>query len=243
MAFNPGPALPHVHPILLLTRPEAASRRFAELCGDAWRVVISPLMRIDLCDVALDLDGVTDIVFTSENCVRAFVRLSGRRDATAWCVGPATAERAAQAGFAVETGPGSAAALADLVRPPRPGRVLWPRGRHAAVDVGELLAARGLACTPVVLYEQVAVPASAEARAVLCGQAPVFLPLFSARSAALIRAAVPDIAAPLFVAAISPNVASAAAALGAKATCTAARPDAAGVRDCLWYLAAGPSSG
>ena len=63
----------------------------------------------------------------------------------------------------------------------------------------------------ITVYDQQALPLSAAGRALLRGQAPVVLPLFSPRSARLAAQAARDAAAPLWLAAIS---AAAAAAWG-----------------------------
>ena len=96
-------------------------------------------------------------------------------------------------------------------------------------DSREFLGLREAAELPaegVVVYDQVAVPPTPEAQAVLAGAAPVLLPLFSPRSARLAAAACAGAAAPLRPLAISAAAASAWGRSG-EAAPVAAAPDAA----------------
>lgn len=235
-------------PILLLTRPAPQARRFAEAardrCGAGLRIVLSPLMAPELLNPDLPLQGLRGLIFTSETGVEGFARLSGRRDLPAHCVGEATARAARDAGFAVATiGPGTAAALADLLAGAVEGPLLWPRGAEAAVDIAARLDAAGLPVRAATVYRQAPCPATPEAVSALAGSAPVILPLFSARSALLAAAAWPARQAPLFVAAISPAVAQAAARLAPDRMIPAARPDAEAMLEATVALLAAAQPG
>lgn len=178
-------------PILLLTRPDADSRRFAALLPD-WRAVISPILRI----VAVDHDGAAlhrapGLVFTSAHAVASAGPGRGR---LAICVGGRTAEAARAAGFDVRRGGGSAESLLPLIAA-APVPLIHPHGRHLARD---------LPVPGLVVYDQQAQPLNDAARAVLAGDEPVVLPLFSPRSARLVADAVAGARAPLWVVAISP---------------------------------------
>lgn len=98
------------------------------------------------------------------------------------------------------------------------GRLVHPHGRHLA---------RALPVEGMVVYDQTAVPPSAEALGVLAGSAPVILPLFSPRSARLAAAAAAGARAPLLPVAISAAAAHAWGAARAEPTRLALRPDAA----------------
>lgn len=176
---------------VLLTRPEADSRRFAALLPDL-PVLISPILRI--VPVPHDrrrLAQAEGFVFTSAHGVAAVGDGHGRR---ALAVGPRTAAAARDAGFLVTEGAGDASGLMDMIAAcPLP--LLYPRGRHVA---------QRLPVEEIVVYDQQPLPLSQEAGELLAGPAPVILPLFSARSAGLLRAAMPSRpAAPLLLAAIS----------------------------------------
>lgn len=63
-----------------------------------------------------DLKSVTGLVFTSANGVRVYAEREGDRTLTAWCVGPATATAAREAGFSdVRESAGNAIDLAEFI--------------------------------------------------------------------------------------------------------------------------------
>lgn len=228
-------------PTLLLTRPEAQSLRFAAAFrarfGADWPIVISPLTEIVELSPDLPKGDWTDVIFTSENAVRAFARLTADRSATAWCVGGRTAAAAQAAGFRTRTGPGDVAGLCRaIVACGTVTRLLYPRPVHAAGDVGENLKSAGIETKSLLLYDQAARPPTVEAVRLMAGAAPVLLPLFSPRSAALAAGAFASGRAPLRVAAISAATASAGAGLAARACVVAARPDAEAMLDALGVL-------
>lgn len=226
---------------LLLTRPQAQSARFAAEVrarfGPGLPVVIAPLMDIRALPFSLTEAAAPDaVVFSSENAVAAFAAQSGQRGA-AYCVGRRTDAAARAAGFAVAGTAEDAAALAAQLSRALPGsRLLHPRGRHVAADLGALLAPAGIMVTEVTVYDQSALPLPDTARAILSGTAPVIVPLFSPRSARLFRAGAPGATAPLRIAAMSRAVADAAGPGPADRIEVAARPDAAAMLDAIGRL-------
>ncbi|WP_229582595.1 uroporphyrinogen-III synthase [Paracoccus sp. S-4012] len=203
-------------PVLLLTRPEPASRRFAEEVADlGLRTVIAPLMRIEpVAHDAQRAQAAPVVVLTSVAAVPAAGTGAGRR---AICVGDATAAAAREAGFVVETGAtGEASGLLPLIAA-CDTVPLHLRGRHVAAE---------LPGPSLIVYDQVALPLPEAGRAVLDGEGPVLLPLFSPRSAALAAEAAAGARAQLVPLAIS---AAAARAWGG-AMPVAARPDGASMR-------------
>lgn len=204
-------------PVLLLTRPEEASRRFAADCaGLPLRIVIAPLQRIE--PVAHDsavLARADGLVFTSPVAVPFAGPGCGR---TAICVGPGTAAAAGAAGFAVQvSATGEAGGMLPLIAVHQ-GRLVHPHGSHLA---------RELPVAGMVVYDQTAVPLSDEGRAALAGDSAVVLPLFSPRSARLAAEAAAGARAPLLPVAISAAAASAWGALRPEPPRVAARPDGA----------------
>lgn len=228
-------------PTLLLTRPAEQSRRFAAAFrarfGADWPIVISPLTEI--VDLSPDLpeDDWADVIFTSENAVRAFARLAADRSATAWCVGGRTAAAAQAAGFRTRTGPGDVAGLCRaIIADGTATRLLYPRPVHAAGDVEETLKSAGIETKSLLIYDQHSRPPTTEAQRLIAGAAPVLLPLFSPRSAVLAAAAFASGSAPFRVAAISAATAEAGATLAARDCVVAARPDAAAMLAALGVL-------
>ena len=233
---GPAPEQRPDAPVVLITRPQPAAHRFAaELAGLGLRCVIAPLMRI--VGVAHDTAAVAaarGVVFTSENALPHAGPGNGR---PAFCVGPRTAEAARAAGFVVTEGPGDAAGLMPMLSGLGDGW-LHLRGVQVAAE---------LPVPGVIVYDQQPLTLSPQAGALLRETAPVIMPLFSPRAAAIaaraVAAARPEEGAPLWLAPISAaadaawdNAWPAGPPPGLR-RCIAARPNAASVRDAIAALA------
>ncbi|MBN9886155.1 uroporphyrinogen-III synthase [Salipiger abyssi] len=221
-------------PILLLTRPEPASRRFlAEIEAQGitgFGTVISPLIGIETTGPLPEMAGIRGAIFTSANGVRAYRALGGPVLPRCYTVGETTARAAAEAGFAPKSAGGNAGDLVAMIAAEAPeGPLLHLRGTHSRGQVAERLCQTGVATREAVIYDQPAQELSAEAKAALDGETPVILPLFSARSAAQFAKAPPG-RAPLIVAAMSGDVSAALEALYVTRLEIPARPDAAHMR-------------
>ncbi|NBB82443.1 MAG: hypothetical protein GVY28_03475, partial [Alphaproteobacteria bacterium] len=142
----------------LLTRPEVDSARTLEaLAAAGHRAVVAPVIAIDTgAPDPVDLDGVQAILFTSANGVRAFARLSPRRDLPVLAVGAASSAEARQAGFSrVTSADGDAVALADLAArtcDPTGGALFHAAGKDTAGDLAARLGAAGFDVRRRVLY-------------------------------------------------------------------------------------------
>jgi uroporphyrinogen-III synthase len=226
MPQSPPPQNPP--PTLILTRPADQAARFAEaLRGRAVRLLISPLIEIVPVAATLELDGVDALAFSSENAVRRYADLAGRRDIPAWCVGERTASVARAHGLPAGSADGALADLVALIAAevPHGAQVLHLRGRHTTGDLAAELRGLGFRARSVVVYDQIARPLSDEARAAVAAGGPVVVVMMSPRSARLWAAAVRGMELSAVTAvAISP---AAAAALGGAAgrVVVAARPD------------------
>lgn len=199
-------------PVILITRPEPAAQHFADALRQRWgcevRVVISPLMEIAYLEDALDLEGVKTLIFTSAHGVEAFARATGRRDIPCYAVGPATSAAAIAAGLkTIEAGGDANALYKRLVADKVNGPCLHIRGEHAAADLAGMLSAAGYATRAHVAYRQEPLLLNKDALDLMAGDAPVLLPLFSPRSAALFFKQA-RVRAPLLIAAISQNTAA-----------------------------------
>lgn len=221
-------------PILLMTRPEAASRRFlAELAEEGvsgFTPLISPLMRIETTGPLPDLTDVRGAIFTSVNGVRAYQELGGPILPFCYTVGESTARAARKMGFAPRSAGGNADALVGMITRESPeGVLIHLRGTHARGDVAGRLTRAGIRTREAVIYDQPAQELSAGAKAVLDGDVPVILPLFSPRSASQFACA-PQGTAPLIVAAMSRDVSAALEALYVTRLEIPSRPEAAQMR-------------
>lgn len=229
-------------PVLLLTRPRAASERFAASWrarrGDAAPVIMAPVVEIVTLPVAPDLSRIEAVIFTSENAVAAMG--PPPRAFPAWCVGDRTAEAARAAGYAAHAAGGTAESLVAAMLAARArGPFLHARGRETRGGVAEALRAAGLECEEAVVYRQLTVPLSAAGQEAVAGDAPVLLPLFSPNSAVRLADALAEIEvrAPLKVAAMSAAVARAWNGPARGDVLVAREPSAKAMLDALETLA------
>ncbi len=187
---------PDTLPLLLLTRPEPASRRFAAQAAHlGLPVIVAPVLRI--VAVAHDvgrLQAARGLVFTSAHAVPA---AGPGRCRPAICVGPATAEAARAAGYDVTEGPGDALRMMPLLDGLDEGW-LHPHGAHVA---------KRLPVPGMVVYDQLPQPLGVAAHDALAGAGPVILPLFSPRSARLLSDRLDGARAALWLVPISPAAA------------------------------------
>ncbi len=229
-SYNPGGLTVTT---LLLTRPLPQSERFAAMVGETLPdlpVVISPILRIVPADTPELRDG-EDVILTSANALGVIDPnlLTGR---TAYCVGDRTAEAAKAAGMHAVSADGDADALVRLLQSiPVAEPLVHLRGRHSRGDVAGSLVRAGLDVREIVVYDQQPASLTPEARVLLNKTAPVILPLFSARSAALLSEAACDSRAALAVIAISKVAASAWNGPIPARLVVAARPKAEAILD------------
>jgi len=226
---------------LLLTRPAPAARAFAARTRWGGPVVVAPLLRIVLHPFALPDDGA-EVIFTAAHAVTALAQATPRRDWPVWCVGPATAQAAREAGFDDLTeGGGDAGALVAQLRAAPPGRRLVHLcGDHVARDIAAELRAAGLPALAQVVYAQQPLALSEQARACLQAPGAVVTPVFSPRSARLLADALArlNLRAALHVVAISPAAAAPLRGMAVAAPTIAARPDAEAMLSALAGLQA-----
>lgn len=186
-------------PTLVLTRPRAASEReAAQYEGPA---IVSPVIRIVPTGEKVSLDGFAGVILTSTHTVPLLPHLGGM---PVYCVGERTAEAS---GGDVRLVALDAEELVATIE--ARGPLLHARGRNTSGNVAGRLTKAGIETVSKVVYDQVEVPLSDEAKAALHGEAPVVLPLWSPRSAALVRGQVGDVSSAVRVIALSPAVAKA----------------------------------
>jgi uroporphyrinogen-III synthase len=218
-------------PVLLLTRPEKQSLRFAAMVeaqlGPVFRPIISPLLDIVTIAGPISTEGVGALVFTSENGVQSFLARSDVRNIPAWCVGNRTQDVARQGGLDARSANGDLDALLALLTAENvPTPVLYLHGETQHGDLAAMLNARGIETYERVVYRQQARPLSADAVAALTGKDRVVVPLFSARTAQLFRATAEALGATPTVIALSAAVAENMRGWGGGQVAVAASPDA-----------------
>lgn len=195
-------------PTLLITRPALGGQRFAHQArqaGFSGRVLFSPVIRIVACQA--DPPPQATLVFTSENGVHAAGPLVGRR---AFAVGRRTAQAACAAGADCSAaGEDVNDLLAHLVQHRDLAPFAHLHGRYTTGDLVSRLQAAGITATSHIVYDQQACPPSGSARHALEQTGDVLAPLFSPRSAKLLKNEIAQHGANLRPFAISAAVAEA----------------------------------
>lgn len=201
-------------------------------------MVISPRMETVWLAPSVEISGVDGVVFTSESAVRGFARLITNREFRAYCVGPRTAKVAMEFGFPVVAGPGDALGLSRIIVAEGGGRrLLYPHGRHVAQEMGNLLKSERIETVSMLVYDQVSIAMTQDAKRLMAQNTPILLPLFSLRSLQLLADVMPSGRSGLCIAAISPAVAEAAVALQPQRLVTAVQPDGEAMLNALEQLA------
>lgn len=184
------------------------------------QIEISPALRIVPVGPTADPTGYGGVVFTSAHAVPRVRALPGLM---AWCVGSATADAASAAGFTAISANGAAGDLADAIVEASPTTpLLYARGVHTRGRLAERLREAGIPVETVVVYDQRPERLTPGAKAMLQGTEPSILPLFSPRTAEIVRNAVDEPGEGLSVVALSPAV---AAAWGVPVASIAESPD------------------
>ncbi|SFD67853.1 uroporphyrinogen-III synthase [Roseivivax sediminis] len=218
-------------PVLLLTRPRAASERFLSALDDAgitgFRAIVSPLLAIRRRPALPPIDPEATLVFTSANAVQAYAALGGPEGRVTHAVGDATAAAARAIGLdAVSAGGDIDALFAHLVAERVSGPVVHLRGAISRGDLAGRLRAAGIDAADAVLYDQPVREFTSEAQDALAGPIPVVAPLFSPRTARAFALHRP-FGAPILAAAMSEAVAEAFCPAAPHKLAVAIRPDAA----------------
>ncbi len=219
---------------LLLTRPAQQSSDFAQSFisrfGVIADVVISPAIRIEPISTLTLTKAESTLIFSSQNAIRAFVEKTDPNGQRACCVGHKTTALANAVGFdAACKGETADQLVATLVSEKIPTNFLHLRGAHARGDIAARLSASGVSCREAVIYDQVAVPLTNEARKLFAGNTKVLLPLFSPRSAEIVGEALREINARIFLAPLSDAVMQACQNINAEQAVIAPQPDQEGM--------------
>lgn len=150
---------PAAAPRVWITRAEPGASATARRVAAAGLVpLVAPLLETaDLAGAAAALDSLPPsavLAFTSANGVRAFARLTPRRDLKAWCVGTATAGAARVAGFVdLVAGGGDVEALARVIlESPAAAEIVHASALEPAGDLVGRLAAAGRPARRIAVY-------------------------------------------------------------------------------------------
>lgn len=143
----------------LITRPQTDLEPFrSELEALGLHTLHDPVFDLVFMtpERPLTLDGVQALLMTSANGVRAFARVSKRRDVSVFAVGDSTAQQARDAGFSdVRSAGGDLDHLISLVSEQvnaEQGALFHPAASVRAGDLGQALTGRGFVYRRAVLY-------------------------------------------------------------------------------------------
>ena len=221
-------------PCLVLTRPRGQAEEFAALFEGQVNVILSPVQRIEPVCVAQHPAQWRTILVTSGNGVRALAALGLPAETRVFAVGDRTAELVENAGMQVVSAKGTVEDLLALCLAHPEAAPFWHlRGHHSRGDLAPRLRAKGLETYETICYQQVEQDLTREARALIEGERPVVLPLFSPRSAALVL----EQARPgprCICVAISKRVAEVAAQSGVTEIVTAQAPTRDAMAESIW---------
>lgn len=230
---------------VLITRPAAEAAALQQhLHSLGLEADCAPMLSIRIRDgVALLLDDVAALLFTSANGVRAFAANAARRDFAVFAVGEASAKAAISIGFQkVEAADGDVGSLADLVRNKwrrDAGALLHVAGTVLAGDLQQMLQSDGFDVRRVALYEAVTAESLPQAVADRFSRGDYDAAMFfSPRTAATFvslsqRAGIAAGAASIQALCLSANVAAALAPLPWQKLLIAAQPREADLIDLL----------
>lgn len=221
----------HRTPTVLLTRPKAASERFARGLEGA-DIVIAPLMEIVGTGADITLTGVRGLILTSQACV-PFVP---HTTLPAYCVGTRTTQAAQSAGLHAECVGHDADSLVHTLTDRSPdGPLLHLHGTHTRGDIAHRLTDQGIHVQSLAVYDQsdrTPTPAFHDALT----RRDLVVPLFSPRSATLFAAAAGTVRRDTILLALSPAVAEALPAELQARTRIAAEPNGEEMRKLLGPL-------
>ena len=224
-------------PVLLLTRPEPQSQRFAaqfrQRFGADWPILISPLMALVATAPVPDLAPFAGLILSSESAVAMLAGSGQKVTMPCYCVGARTADAARALGARVVAVGQDAADLAGMMTLLAPqGRMVHLCGTHVAGDLANGLNSARIETVSCVIYDQIAQRLSGPALDLLAGSRPLLVPLFSPRSAKLFQDQTPASGAPLWVVALSPAASGAMTRQVARRG-VAVRPDGAAILDAM----------
>jgi uroporphyrinogen-III synthase len=179
---------------VLITRPKEDAKRVAERLRErGHEALCAGLLSVHHFDgPELTLEGVSAVVATSANGVRALALRTPQRDLPLFAVGPQTADAAKREGFQkIECADGDAATLATTIPSwvkPEDGVLLHAASADNEGRLKALLVEEGYAVDVQVLYEVIAEETlPEEARLALANDSIDAVIVFSPRSAQALR--------------------------------------------------------
>ncbi len=220
-------------PKLIITRPVDAANLFASCFEkelEKNQIIISPLLEIKFFKRPKNLIKFHYFIFTSSNGVKAAGR-AANSNIKALCVGDRTTKLASSLGYSAEKfGDNVGQLLNKLCKGGKiAGEILHIHGKYTKVDLVNQLRDAGFLCSEWIGYDQVAQNLSVPALNAFENGAKTILPIFSERTAILLKKQIP-ILDKCHVIAISSAVANVFLNVRAGSVNEAQTPDLAGMK-------------
>ena len=220
-------------PRLIITRPVDAANLFAsffekELEKD--QIIISPLFEIKFFKRPKTLRQIHCLIFTSSNGVRAAGKAI-TSNIKALCVGDRTTNLASSLGYSAEKlGDNAEQLLHTLCKGEKiAGEILHIHGKYTKGDLVNQLREAGFLCNEWIGYDQVAQNLSLPALSALEKGDKTILPIFSERTALLLKKQIQTLDR-CHIIAISPAVANVFLDVRAGSVSEAQKPDLVGMK-------------
>ncbi len=143
--------------LVLITRPAEDAQEIADILKQrGYQTFLEPMLEVVYHRVSLpDLNQYKALIFTSRNAVRAFTKLSNRRDIKIHTVGSMTAELAKEHGFSdiVDANSDVEGLIELLVRDGEKGSYWYGRGEEVARSLqNEKLALENITIDENIIY-------------------------------------------------------------------------------------------
>ena len=220
-------------PKLIITRPADAANIFASFFEKELgkeQIIISPVLEIKFFKKPKTLKQIHCLIFTSSNGVKAAGQATNS-NIKALCVGDRTTNLASSLGYSAEKfGDNVEQLLNTLCEGEKiAGEILHIHGKYTKVDLVNQLRDAGFLCSEWIGYDQVAQNLSVPALSAFENGDKTILPIFSERTAILLKKQIP-ILDKCHVIAISSAVANVFLNVRAGSVNEAQTPDLAGMK-------------
>ena len=220
-------------PKLIITRPVDAANLFASFFGkelEKDQIIISPLLEIKFFKKPKTLKKIQYLIFTSSNGVKAAGQ-AANNNIRALCVGDRTTNLASSLGYSAEKiGDNVEQLLKTLCKGKKiASEILHIHGKYTKGDLVNQLRDAGFLCNEWIGYDQVAQNLSLPALSAFENGDKTILPIFSERTALLLKKQTPTLDRSHIIA-ISPAVANVFLNVKAGSVNEAQTPDLAGMK-------------
>ena len=182
-------------PKLIITRPVEAANLFASFFEKELKkeqIIISPVLEIKFFKRPITLKQIHCLIFTSSNGVKAAGQATNSH-IKALCVGDRTTKLASSLGYSAEKFGDNVEQLLNTLSKGEKidGDILHIHGKYTKGDLANQLREAGFLCNEWIGYDQIAQNLSLPALSAFEKGDKVILPIFSERTALLLKKQIP----------------------------------------------------